>query len=238
MLAGLLWTPLSGRAQEAPVQFPTGDASWSVLVQYHSKGTSMSPASAPAPGPPGSPAIAQPGGRSSSPAVRKIDVTATGNLCRSVATYSDGKTAEIWWLKSPQWVLFDRRDSAGVGVLTNPMMMANLRPDAALFDWVNSRSFIKRSSYRGKDCDQYEAEFPPANHPPGVNPPAVPHHAWVESQTGLPIALDDGVALYLFTFNPPPTVPLTMPPRFSQKLAELQDALIKPVYLGNPPDPQ
>lgn len=230
-LAALLLGAYAVQAQVTPVQFPTGSASWTVTVQFHAQDESSA---RPIAAPPGTPTSRQTAGSGSSLVViRKIDVTQDGNVCRSVVTYTDGTTSEVWWLKSPPWVLFDRKNPAGVGVLTNPQMMGNFRPDASMFDWVNSNTFINKVSYNAKQCDFHAKDFPPLNHRPGSNPPPVEHEAWVDSQTGLPVALDDSLALYIFTFNPPPPTPLTMPKRFNDELARIQASILKPVLLGN-----
>jgi len=231
-LLGFFFGPYPGQAQGAEVQFPSGNASWTVRVKYHSQSGSPAPTVTPASAPPGTP-VSFP-----TPAVQvvisKVDVTQTGNLCRSIVTWSDAKVTESWWLKSPPWVLFDRQNPPDIIVMTDARFLSDFRPDASMFSWLDSQSFTDKKSFQGKPCDYYQKVFPPFLHPPGVEPIPVLHEAWVDAKTGLPAAVDNSVALYVFTFNPPPSDPLTLPERFQKELERVQDSIPNPKYLGKP----
>lgn len=217
---------------EAPLTFPSGNASWTVVAQYRPMPSPSVPQATPTPDRKGvHDSAPSPAPVAAEVTIRKIEVTQTGNLCRSVVTYTNGKTTEVWWIKSPPWMLFERSEHPGIMVLTNPSLMAGFRPDASLFTWVNSKSFIKDMSVQGQICGYYSQILPLEDQPPGIEIPVL-HQAWLDSRTGLPVALDTTRALYLFTFNPPPTTPLTLPDRFRAELTRTEDSIPKLQYLG------
>jgi hypothetical protein len=107
-----------------------------------------------------------------------------------------------------------------------------------MFSWVNDLAYDSKGSYNGKICMIYKTSMPLENSPPkfitGVDPPSLPHVAWIDEKTALPVALDNGDALYVFTFHPPPQTPLTLPERFQEELTRAQNSVPNPKYLGKP----
>jgi hypothetical protein len=228
-------------ADPALVQFPTGYASWTVDVKTHGSVKKVE-SPAPAPGTPGGPEK-MPKGARPAPAdqrqIQKIEVTQTGNLCRSVITWNTGNKTEAWYLKSPPWAMVDNPDKPGDVFLTSLVAALPMYcPDADLFKWVADQWSTGKSSYGDKECQVYQRAVPLENQAPSFltgRPEVVtPHTAWIDEKTALPVALDNGVAVYIFTFNPPPVDPLVLPDRFQQELTRAQESIPNPKYLGKP----
>jgi len=239
---GLLFILLTGvtpgfstaMAQQPAVQFPTGYAAWTVDVTTHN----------PAPRPPAAPSASSgPGNLPTPPPVqhelKKMEITQTDNLYRSVLIWSDGQRTEVWSLKSPPWTLMDNPEgSGGIFLTALPHLLPFPRPDAMMFSWVNDRTYDSNGPYHGKMCMIYRKSMPLENRPPksitGIEPTPMPHMAWIDEKTALPVALDNGESLYVFTFQPPPKTPLTLPARFQEELTRAQNSIPNPKYLGKP----
>jgi hypothetical protein len=167
-----------------------------------------------------------------------MEITQTDNFCRSILTWSDTKKSEVWWLKSPPWAMLDNLDGSGdkVALTTMPQALPLYRVDATMFAWVSDQTYGGKVSYNGKTCLVYQKLLPPDNSAPAflskVAPTPLQHTAWIDEKTALPVALDNGNSLFLFTFNPPPTAPLTLPDRFQQKLTNVLNSIPHPKYLG------
>lgn len=55
------------------------------------------------------------------------------------------------------------------------------------------------------------------------------YQAWIDPASGIPVALDDGTALYKFVFSSePPKGPLVMPPEFQNALDRFRQAMTPP----------
>ena len=233
ILLNLLWMlgvflgPRVSQAQALAVQFPTGDASWTVEVISR------------APRPPVPPQVGLPPGQQNIQCeLKKMDVTQTKDLTRTELIWSDGKKTEVWWLTSTPLMLTERTDGSGVESDSLTFLSSHLRPDARMFSWVTSQTYVAKSSYKGKACLLYEKKMEPDNRAPSfitkMEPELALRRAWIDGNTLLPVALDNGEVVYLFTFQPAPEGPLTLPERFQKELKRMQDSTPNPKYLGKP----
>ncbi len=204
LVSGILFfSQIAAIAAEDLVKFPDGNAAWTVDVTYLKT----------------SPAVPE--------KANKVRVTQVGNMKRIEIAWSDGKTTERWAVpKLPVVFESDPRNGSVVpvesGSLRNKLFEFNLAYDQSAFDWINPQVLKKKEpvSYRGKKCFHYQGtvrfSIVILNNP---EPQSV-RQAWIDSETLLPVAVDTGTALCVFTFEKePPTGPLVCPPKFIEAIA-------------------
>lgn len=204
-------TCLAARGEPAPVKFPTGDAAWTVEVSY------------PSAKPP----------ENTAPQIKKVEIVRKAGIRRNHLTWSNGDTSETWVL-----------DSLGVQVLEDPKnhgtyviskhdatetFLVSINFDGTLFEWITHETSKGGEDYGGKKCVRYEAMIAPKQLPSQGGSkntlPPVLHKAWIDEETSLPVALDDGASLNKFTFLPVPTEPLAMPEKLSAQLKQYEAAV-------------
>jgi len=174
-----------------------------------------------------------------------IEVLISEELSSSKLKFSNGKTSEIWWLKDPEMMLAENPRNNEIEIDTFPVNSGLLMPGESLFRWVGAKSYKGQRKYRGRLCNYYKDSLIAPGQEPGfilkqqeeqgtgkVQPRATAEReAWVDAETGLPVALNDSVNLYEFEFSPPPEN-VTLPPKFQAAVREALAKQPKPEYLG------
>lgn len=197
------------------VSFPEKDVSWSVDIQpFPNEGAVTPPVSSP-----------------NSAVLKKVEVTPSATLVRSILFWSTGQTTEAWWLKTRNWLIFDHPEG-GVIITTNPEMHATWRPGAELFDWVNERSFVKETVLAGQPCSYHRRTLLRPDEGAGGKEPSITDEAWIEAGTMRPVAVRQGRTLYTFRFREAPSPALVLPPRFAEELARAETASVAPARKG------
>ena len=209
------------------VQFPSGPAAWEVSI------VTLKPSPTPE---------SANGQTDREPWVLKaIEVTRSRGLTRSRFKWANGKSSEIWWTNQPKAMLAEKPDGAAVEFDSMLVGIGHLLPDSDMFGWVREKNFVKEIEHKGKRCLYFEDKVEAVNQVPGhVNrredaPQEVSvtlHRAWIDTETGLPVALDDGQNIYSFQFLPPPTTALVLPERFQAEWDRAWQSAPDPKFLG------
>ena len=230
-MMAMLVLAVSAPAQDAPldhrIDFPAGDAAWSVRAgKADAKPGDLT---APQPEPPAAnsanpqdPAADQDQVRE----VRQIDIVRKGGLRRDQVRWTDGTMTEYWWSASSPIVVFQTKASEKVRAM-KASQMGTRRFDDTLFSWVNATTFRRPEGYRGKKCLYYNYEMPL------VDGETLTIHAWIDAKTHRPWAWSDGTTVALFQFDlPVPEEPLSIPPDFAQTLQRYEAFYAPPKRLG------
>jgi len=157
------------------------------------------------------------------PRVASIESVRTGELKRDVITYQSGNREEIWYFQNQALLssrpgkvvvqglssLEDSGASEGVFRLLGNTFKS---PGYPGFKWLDKTHyngvvlFNKTPSYhyvlKGKDADSGQE--------------IVAAEAWINAQTGAPVAYVSEGALYVYRLSAPPTDSLTLPPDFEK----------------------
>ena len=192
------------------VTFPTEDASWTVDITNH-----PSAASASAPG------TAKNGPPPAYPT--HVAVTQKGKLKRIQITWSDGKKTERWVISGLPVTFNEDPRNGQVRPIQNGSFHEKLSNlsfsyDTFAFNWITADSLQGKDpvSYQGKQCFHYLGTAGIAMD--DFRDSQSKREAWIDSKTGLPVALDTGDAISTYTFSDkPPTDPLVPPPAFAKE---------------------
>jgi len=185
------------------VAFPTGNAAWTV---------SFTPSSS---------ASAETNSNSPQKKPSQIDVTQLNHVKRIQITWTDGTTTEQWAIP-PMPVNFeeDPRNGSIDPNLADSQSEGYIKfaipCDSRAFRWLTPATLKEKDpiSYEGTLCFHYAGQDSPV---PGAE--AQPREAWIDAKTLLPVALDTGTSLAVFTFaSKPPTGPLVMPVKFQKAI--------------------
>jgi|GEM_PF-1389590 len=148
--------------------------------------------------------------------VGKITVTQDKDKQHMQTKFTDGTSYETWSVNIGGSSILMSSDRHG-NVFIGSTQAVPFGPDA--FSWLKEEFLQEKKpiKYLGKKCFHYKTEILVVR---GHSRDIVPHELWVDSETLLPVAFDDGDELGVYTFMNPPTTPLTLPTKFA-KLAKL-----------------
>jgi hypothetical protein len=179
------------------VTFPNGPASWTVNI-----GPSTQPNHPPL-------AINH---------IVKIEVSQDSEKRRSLATWSSGTTVERWTITKYNLILAEEPDGNVVVVRDSGDEGSGyaLPFGASSFRWLTTKYLHEKDpvSYEGKSCFHYQGKVDFASSYGGPTASPGIYEAWIDSKTLLPVALDDGTGLGLYSFQKTPTSALNLPPKF------------------------
>lgn len=214
-------------AQAESVLFPSGLAAWRVDITYPELKQSTPPqtiADATAPHP-----IVKP---------KTLEITRSDSIRRTVITWTDGSISQRWRIEKVGITATEIPHHVGIYVIpdADTMTSASLKTISSESDFKWTQYATLKSpdpvTYAKKKCLFYEAkvertEFEPmpmASNPnqAPTDPPRITCKLWVDFETHYPVALDNGIALYTFTFLPTPASPLVMPDKFKNELDQYQ----------------
>jgi hypothetical protein len=196
-----------------PVQFPTGNAQWTIDVTYKASSTPAPTAGAtPKPTPAAS-------GR-----IRRIEVTQSDTMERTVTTLDTGKKSESWF-QIPLGVLVSTNTPDGSPVcfsgkdrLRIMALATGFEPTA--FQWLDRDHFVNFVAYKGQKCLHYKKDVQLSKSQRAyVGGVSGVFEAWVDQEKRLPIALSNEKMTGIYTFaKDPPTEALTMPQPIADEL--------------------
>lgn len=200
-LLGLLLLPATTGAQEL-VRFPLGDASWSVQLVHKEKKENTSAEKDPANQP-----------------LRCAQIVArrVSDYRRDAVTWTDGSQTETWWTSSPAMVFFEDPRINELVVASGNDIYGSMLYDESLFKWITAANKVGEERLNGKSCIVYQG-MALAN---GEVNSGVPTRVWVDKETLLPVATDDGQTLANFNFDVPPAALPALPAKIA-KLLERQ----------------
>jgi hypothetical protein len=191
-------------AEPAPqCQFPAGDAAWTVDVVRRLSGEKEEPLHP-----------------------VRIEVTRQGGLTRYRIYWSSKQITEDW--AAGNCVFVQSSGGAGYSVLTTMSQIAYDRFDQGEFDWIKPACFVGEENFRGKKTLHFKGK----RTRPGDSS-ATEAEAWLDAKTQIPLALDDGFQVCLYTFLSPPSAPLALPPACQHLKESHEKATAAPKRLGN-----
>lgn len=193
-----LAAPLRAENTRPPVhtvEFPQGDAVWSVTVEPSGEKGPRRKAS-------------------TEPRQEKIDIVRQGALRRDTVTWPGGKTTEVWWLAEPPVAIAESERNGAINVVSAAELLP-LRLDAKAFAWIGDTTFQGNKRFKGRRCQCYETKEEAL--------PGQRIRAWIDAKTRQPVAIDNGIGLFIFQLHPTETPEaLTLPARFQKALARYQ----------------
>ncbi len=149
-------------------------------------------------------------------------------------TWSNKKSTEIWEL--PEEGISINQNIRSGQVYVDRGGLRRLPPLAQLDDkalsWINPKNQQEKGeTIYGKKCLFFKDQV--TVYVGGGNAPETAiYSAWIDPETRLPVALDDGDARYKFIFgDAAPTTPLVMPPAFQAELDRYRAIMTKPKRL-------
>jgi len=207
------------------VNLPSGNMACTVAITAHLN----SPA--PDPSMPDVQDVSAPSKDTGTNAMKAADIIRVGKLQRNIITWSSGTTSEAWTLIDTGLTLAEKAtgptkfiyELPKASPTRNSISPTILDLDADSVTWIFPRSLIGKTAYKGKPSLHYQRGI---SLPAAIGPPrTVLYQAWIDPKTLVPIAFDDGDALYELTFSKdPPTQPLVLPDRFQKELQEYENA--------------
>lgn len=148
----------------------------------------------------------------------RIEVVRTGEISHYHITWSNQKTTDDWL-------------NAKYGITTNPNSGVTLcsprggefglkypARDQSTFSWVSTSQLVGPTTYEGISCLQVKKGS---------------MQAWIDETTHRPVAMDDGSAISVYTFPPPPIPKAVMPKEYQDYLVRYEQALAPPQAWGN-----
>ncbi len=194
-------TPLKGEEEIVhSVNFPEGNAAWSVAFENTAANTTKSPAGS-------TPAIRE---------IKKLDAVRTGNLRRDTVFWNKGGNTEYWILTTPSLAIFETEPNGPIRSMKGSYLGFR-QLDNSTFSWVSKGTYKGMKPFKGEKCRFYETQIEIAE---GENQTV---YAWINDATLKPMAWSNGQLTATFSFDLPlPKEPLVLPARFT---AELERAL-------------
>lgn len=195
------------------VNFPAGNMAFTIDISYPKPTTGTSTLS-----------TTEDVSKNAPAKLTKIVCTQYDEIQRLQLTNAEGKTWERWTL--PSLSVYFEEDTRNGKVATMPRggLAASYAvhiPDISSFDWINADAAQNRTevTYLGKKCFHYSGTAT-IEHPGSLSNPSykVNQEAWIERETLVPVALDTGMQLDIFTFQKAPENPLVVPKKFQDKL--------------------
>ncbi len=164
--------------------------------------------------------------------LKEAKMTRFGDDMRIVKTWSDGSTAEEWryqgYLLTTQphasvvYVLGRSQDAA----VRLPAMSGPAFPELG---WLTAANYVKVESIKGKLAYLFqEAAVAMPALVPGTDPTAAlakahpARRAWIDRETKLPVALDEGNEVRTYEYGDPPSAPLVLPAAFAATLEKVK----------------
>jgi len=196
------------------VIFPADNCAWTIEITYHGKTKSEKQ------------------GTQAQPRRVKIEAVCARDISHYSTEWSNKRITEDWL--TGKFIFLQNETSGELSIVPNDGSIVKYEQfDQSRFDWVPTGEIKnERESYLGRTCIHVRKAMdgPPA---PGEKSHVIYLQAWLDVQTHLPVAFDDGSTVYVYTFHPPPATPLTLPKQCLDAHAAYEQARIAPVRLGN-----
>jgi len=187
-------------ASAAKLNFPKGDAAWTVDIEQLGIGM-------------GDPAIAAEAGKVWA---TKVDIVRTGDARRDLVTWSNGKTTEAWWYSGPPKIYMSVGPIKGrTTYITPDETTVSKLLDNSFFKWVAQATLVKSGKVDGTDCQVYAATVT-------RDQVAEKLTVWVDKETRRPVRLVIDNTQYSFTFGEPPTSQLQLPQKLVDKVKRVK----------------
>lgn len=197
---------------EPLVKFPEGAAAWMVECRGLN-GADPLPAAKPTDGT-GTPDALNP---KAMVTLKKVEVVQDSGMRCSITHWSNGKTRQTWRLNQPPVLLTE--DPSGRALATRDALLFGDFFSEQAFSWIKPEFLQGKApvSYEGRSCWHYKGQAPALNSFTAEEEGMVTYEAWIEEKTFLPVGLNDGEQLAVFTFKKSATT-LKLPPKFQKRL--------------------
>lgn len=205
VMAVVFWVAntFGAEATSHAVNFPTGDAAWTVNLEKTKNKNESEPSTPPA------------------REIKKVEIVRIGNTRRDLVHWSLGGTTEYWWITKPSVVLFQAKPGEAVRSMT-PDLFTVARYDQTLFSWVGASTFVETKTEKGKKVHYYQREVP-------VQDGTMRQSAAIDAETGIPIEWADEICVVHFSFDAKlPDSRLEMPAQFQAALKNLEGYFTPP----------
>ena len=162
------------------------------------------------------------------PIMTGIRMTRVGSVICYQIQWIGNRTTEAW-----------KDTTSGYGVRQHPrtgelyvvpggdLMPATLAGvDQPSIAWIRPEDLVGQVRFENKKCLHYERTmvFPEGG--------TCVYKAWIDMETGVPLAFEDAEASYKLTFvTDPPPAPIKMPPAFQKELDRYKNAMTPPRHL-------
>ena len=165
--------------------------------------------------------------------LKEIQITKMGKDRHELDLWSDGQTSEIWF--HGKMILFTQPGSKDVYILdrSHPNdLLDHTFPDYVTgdfpeLDWINLRAYVHPDSMQNHPCFLFQIPNTASQTP--TKPVTIPTvEAWIDQETRLPVAIDDGDTRKVYVFHNLPVGTLQLPDRFMQALDTYNRAVNEP----------
>lgn len=202
--------PATTQAEGNKVQFPSGDAAWTVEISYKDSQPGWSNDAATVND---GPASAGP------PFMQKVEIARAGDRLRYQITWTTRRKSEAWLFSNV--TLMEDVYSNEVLTFDGELGLRAIRKlDRTLFNWTDNR-YPELVDYKGKKCFYYR-DPNTSGGPTGETHGTESTQAWIDADTLRPVAFEDDQATYSFTFHSSPPGPLSLPAKFQREYERYQ----------------
>ncbi|OJV23489.1 MAG: hypothetical protein BGO12_22075 [Verrucomicrobia bacterium 61-8] len=209
VFSAFLACPFSLRAQDSQMNFPKGNATWKVDISYPDER----------------------GHRGDIVRPVRIDVTRSGDVACYQVTWSDRAVTRDWVTRD---YVFVQDRTTGRTVLQDRARggFTYRFLDESAFGWIKPQNLVVETlKYRETECRHFRSSISlPAL--AGASPEVLECQAWIEKETGVPVAFEDGNALYTYSFGKSAAAALLLPEACRGEQAAFERALQAPKRLG------
>lgn len=195
-----------------PIDFPKGDAAWTVLYTTQLKENKDRDKFA------------------GEQRVKRIDVVRSGKYRRDMVHWQQGGTTQYWWHGPAKTVFFQTEPGAPITKMRSSVIGMR-RLDESNFSWVGPETYQGQNELQGEEYDYFEKVVRQTLD--DGDSLTYTLRAWIDLETRLPHAWSDGSVLAIYDFDQPlPTGGLIPPPAFKKSIDEYEAYIAPPKRLG------
>jgi len=217
-LGCLIFAVASARA--GVVAFPSGPAACTIKVTLH-----KSPVPPPAPG-------EKPDAPKNSGAPEKAEIIRSDKLLVIKVTKMNKETILAWCPGVMNLTIFkDSKNSALNSTQGNFLFPSvfYLDRNPLWYNWADESSLKETKAKMGSSaCNRYQKLVRTPSPIPGFPDGTATYQLWVNNETLLPVAFDDGDALYELEFTPPPATLPSLPAEVQNEIKRYEVLLAPP----------
>jgi hypothetical protein len=157
-------------------------------------------------------------------AIKEIVVTKAGDIRRDLEAWDNGSARDLWIVKGVE--LFAYPESPTI-VVRNAATDEDARtfqsPDFGGLPALSLQNYVDVATYRGVQCYHFlikrtKPEGDATAYTAAERAETRNREAWIDVKSKLPVALDDGESIRLYTFSPDRPAPLALPDKFAAEL--------------------
>jgi hypothetical protein len=202
------------------VTFPAGNTACSVKVTLH-KNPPLPPASDETPDPSKNPAIPE-----------KVNIFRSNMLLLINVTKMNKETIMAWCPGVLNLTIFKDSQNPRLNSTQGNYLFPSvfyLDRNHLWYSWADPES-LKEAKVKmgGASCNRYQKTVRTPSPAPGFPEGTATYQLWVNDSSLLPVAFDDGEALYELEFKPPPAEPPVIPAEVQNEIKRYEVLLAPP----------